>query len=242
MPYFIPSTWRYFLFAAVAAWVIGGVWNSQAPDVARGDDAVSSRSNLLGEVPANLAAEAAAAQEKVVRLQNPFTLTNVTQWLLDHGPKLIAIMLGTLVLYLLVKLSGRHFARIVARSGTRGTLRERENRSVTLVGVFRNFVSIAVIIGGALVALDEIGIPIVPLMEARRWPAWPWPSGRKTWCATISRDSCCCWRISTASATSSRSATSPGPWKKSRCASRYCAIWRAWSISFRTAASRRSAT
>ncbi len=114
---------------------------------------------------ANEKAEAAKeAQGKVERLQNPFSLKNIAQWFLDHGPKLLAILLGALGLYLAVKLSGRHLVKVVARGGHRGTIRERENRALTLVGVFQNVASLAVVIGGTLMLLDEMGIPIVPLM------------------------------------------------------------------------------
>ena len=98
------------------------------------------------------------------RLDNPFSATNMLQWLLDHGPRLIAILLGALIIYLTVKLSGHHMVTIVARGGSRGTLRERENRALTLVGVFQNVASLVVLGGGALMLLDEVGIPILPLM------------------------------------------------------------------------------
>jgi small conductance mechanosensitive channel len=52
----------------------------------------------------------------------------------------------------------------VAGRGTRGTLHERQNRALTLVGVFRNLASIAVVVVGLLMALDAVDIPIAPLM------------------------------------------------------------------------------
>jgi small conductance mechanosensitive channel len=61
-------------------------------------------------------------------------------------------------------LSGRHIAQVVARSGIRGSARERENRAITLVGVFRNLAAIVLITGGVLMTLDEVEIPIAPLM------------------------------------------------------------------------------
>jgi small conductance mechanosensitive channel len=109
-------------------------------------------------------AAAEVAQQAVREMQNPFTLRNITQWLLDHGPKLAAILLGTLAIYLAIKLVGRQLAGIMARAGRRGTAHERENRAVTLMSVFRNVALITVVAGGALMGLEEVGIPIVPLM------------------------------------------------------------------------------
>jgi moderate conductance mechanosensitive channel len=108
--------------------------------------------------------EALAAQSQVARLQNPFAPSNLVQWSLNHGPKLLTIMVAMLLLHLLVKLSGRHITQIVARTVGRGTQRERENRAATLVDVFRNAASLAITGGGVLMALDEVGIPIMPLM------------------------------------------------------------------------------
>jgi moderate conductance mechanosensitive channel len=108
--------------------------------------------------------EALAAQGEVAKLQNPFTATNLIQWALDHCPKLITILAAAFFLHLLVNLSSRHLTQIVARTVSRGTQHERENRAVTLVAVFRNTASLSILGGGTLMALDEVGIPIMPLM------------------------------------------------------------------------------
>jgi small conductance mechanosensitive channel len=113
---------------------------------------------LLKDLPAN------EAQALTAAFKNPFTFDQLLQWLADHGPKLVTILIGTLVLYAVVKVVVRHLAQFVARTGTRGTLHERENRAVTLVGVFRGVVLVAIVAGGVLMALDEVGIPILPLM------------------------------------------------------------------------------
>ncbi len=106
----------------------------------------------------------ARASLPVPSFDHPFTLDRIVQWLLNHVPKLFTILLATCVLHWLLRLGGRQIAQIIARGGSRGTQRERENRAVTLVGVFRNTVSLAIIGGGTLMAMDEVGIPIMPLM------------------------------------------------------------------------------
>ncbi len=57
--------------------------------------------------------------------------------------------------------------RIVALVGSRvarGTAEDQENRARTLVGVFRYAANVAIVTGGGLMVLDEIGISIAPLM------------------------------------------------------------------------------
>src|SRR5205823_8129118 len=46
--------------------------------------------------------EAEHAQKKVAELENPFTPRNVLQWFLDHGARLLVILLGMLLLHRLV--------------------------------------------------------------------------------------------------------------------------------------------
>jgi len=109
-------------------------------------------------------AAADEAQEKVAALENPFALHNLMQWGLDHGPKLFVIFVATMLLNGMMKLVGRQIAQVMARGGARGTQHERENRALTLVSVFRNTASLIIVGGGILMMLDEVGIPIMPLM------------------------------------------------------------------------------
>jgi small conductance mechanosensitive channel len=111
-------------------------------------------------------AEAPSAMSSLFTLgvQNPFSPENLLQWLLSHGPKLLTIVCATCVLHALMKFGCRQIAQFMARTGGRGTLLERENRAVTLVGVFRNTASLVIVGGGILMALDQVGIPIMPLM------------------------------------------------------------------------------
>lgn len=129
--------------------------------------AVAARQRIAGlskSVEAGGNPETAANSQTTWLVDNPFTPQRLLQWGLDHGPRLVTILVAALLLYLLVKLSGRHLARLVAHGGSRGTLHERENRAITLVGVFQNVATIAVLAGGTLMLLEEIGIPILPLM------------------------------------------------------------------------------
>jgi len=105
-----------------------------------------------------------AADAELAALMSPFTRRNITRWANKHGPNLLAIIGGMIGVHFLVRQSGRHIVRLAARNGNRGSPEDRENRASTLVGVFRYAAGIAVFGGGLVMLLDEVGVPIVPLM------------------------------------------------------------------------------
>ncbi len=98
------------------------------------------------------------------------TFAQMWEWAKNHGPttedilRIVGILVATLAVYVVIQRSGKHLVKVVARGGRRGSVRERENRAVTLVGVFQNIASLVVLGGGALMVLEQLGISIVPLM------------------------------------------------------------------------------
>jgi small-conductance mechanosensitive channel len=110
-----------------------------------------------------LAAE--AAEERIAQLQNPFRPRNIVHWLLTHGPRLLFIALGMLIFYRLTRAFSRRLVLVLSQGASkRGTRQDRENRAQTLAGVFNHALSLLILGGGSLMLLDEVGIPIVPLM------------------------------------------------------------------------------
>jgi len=106
-----------------------------------------------------------AAEERIAQLQNPFRPRNIVHWLLTHGPRLFLIALGTLLFYHLSRAFSRRLVQIMSQgTSKRGTKHDRENRAQTLAGVFNSALSLLILGGGSLMMLDEVGIPIVPLM------------------------------------------------------------------------------
>ncbi|HTU94096.1 MAG TPA: mechanosensitive ion channel domain-containing protein, partial [Gemmataceae bacterium] len=106
-----------------------------------------------------------AAEERIAQLQNPFRPRNILHWLLHHGPRLLLIALGTFIFYRLSRVLSHRLVQIMAQGPSkRGTRQDRENRAETLVGVFNSALSLLILGGGSLMMLDEVGIPIVPLM------------------------------------------------------------------------------
>lgn len=108
--------------------------------------------------------EADKAQKTVERLQNPFAVQNMLRWTMDHGPRILLILVGMVLVVWLARLLERRITEWIAHHGkARGTA-EDENRAQTLVGVFHNAIRVVVILGGSFMVLAEVGVNIVPLM------------------------------------------------------------------------------
>ncbi|MEQ1824793.1 MAG: mechanosensitive ion channel domain-containing protein [Pirellula sp.] len=108
--------------------------------------------------------EADTAEDLVASLRNPFTLRNILQWLIEHGPRLLAIIIGMFLLNRLASFFANRSVRLVSSGTGRGSTIERENRAKTLVGVFQNAATVAIFIGGSLTILEEVGANITVLM------------------------------------------------------------------------------
>jgi len=134
------------------------------------DELQSERASLQAEqLKALRTAEVAnkeleAAEKSVERLQNPFAFLNIIRWAADHGPKLIVILLGMVILYTMSRFISKQIVSVMSRGSQGSTREERENRARTLVGVFQNASAIGIVVGGVLMAFEEIGIPVAPLM------------------------------------------------------------------------------
>jgi len=97
-------------------------------------------------------------------LLNPTAPRNLLKWIIEKGPRLLLILLGMAVVHFTVRQFSRQIVRFITRNSARGSTEDRENRAHTLVGVFRYAASIVVFGGGLVMLLDEVGLPIVPLM------------------------------------------------------------------------------
>src|SRR5262249_55675749 len=109
-------------------------------------------------------AEADRAGADLKRLENPFNPQNMLRWALEHGPRMLLVALGMFALFLIVRSLDKRLVNFMARPGPKGTAEEREKRARTLAGVFHNFGMLLVWAGGCLMMLEEMGIPVIPLM------------------------------------------------------------------------------
>ena len=108
--------------------------------------------------------EANTAKAHLAHMQNPFTPQNLMNWAAAHAPKIIGVLLSMVVFVWLSRVFETRIVDLIARKGGRGGVEERENRAKTLVGVFRNVATLVILSGGVMTLLDEIGLPVGPLM------------------------------------------------------------------------------
>lgn len=108
--------------------------------------------------------EAEAAQKTVEQLANPFAPKNVARWTADHGPRLLGCIVGMAFLLWLARRLERRLITLGVTSSQRGSSRERESRTRTVVSVFRNSASTAVVITGTVLLLNELGVNVAVLM------------------------------------------------------------------------------
>ena len=119
-------------------------------------------------VAANTLAEkqeaAMRAQAIVEELKNPFTLRNLLQWLAGHGPRIVTIFVAVALFMWLSRICEGRLVELTAKRGRRGSREERKNRAKTLLGVFRNVANIGIVAGGAMMILEEVGVPVAPII------------------------------------------------------------------------------
>ena len=108
--------------------------------------------------------EANEAESRIAAIHNPFTLRNILQWLIEHGPRILAIIVGMIILNRLASFFAVRSVRLVTTGTGRGSKMEKENRAKTLVGVFQNASTVGIFIAGVMMVLEEVGANITVLM------------------------------------------------------------------------------
>ncbi len=119
----------------------------------------------IAENQAKEAGEKVSATEaELASLLSPTSPRNIFRWMVAKAPRILLVLVGMILLHLTVRQFSRHIVRFITRNSQRGSPEDRENRASTLVGVFRYAAGVVVLLGGGVMLLDEIGLPIVPLM------------------------------------------------------------------------------
>ncbi len=85
-------------------------------------------------------------------------------WGIAHGPRLIGILVITLLLLLLLKLGLRSFLKVYLHKEEEGS--EKEKRARTLRRVLSALGSVLIIVSGAMMLLSELGIDMKPVLAS----------------------------------------------------------------------------
>jgi small conductance mechanosensitive channel len=142
---------------------------ADAANEKKSDDAKDS-SAKAGAKTAATSTEKKAAEKKEdpvqVAIQNlrSWSLPEFIRWLQLHGPSVVIILVVMTVILWIANLLHRRIVRLLASYAGRGSQVEQENRARTLVGVMHNSLRTAVIAVGCITILEEVGVPVGPLV------------------------------------------------------------------------------
>ncbi|HEY2413140.1 MAG TPA: mechanosensitive ion channel domain-containing protein [Pirellulaceae bacterium] len=93
-----------------------------------------------------------------------WSLPEFIRWLQLHGISIVIILVVMSAILWIANRLHRRVVRLLASYSGRGSPVEQENRARTLVGVLHNSLRTAVIAVGCLTILDEVGVPVGPLL------------------------------------------------------------------------------
>ena len=87
-------------------------------------------------------------------------LLGVKDWLIEHGPRVVGILIGALLLWWLVRVAERRMTAVILRAarGDEEDEEERLNRARTLTGFFRHAAGLVILGGTAALVLAELGV------------------------------------------------------------------------------------
>lgn len=108
--------------------------------------------------------EADAAQRRVESLSDPFAPRNIWEWLITHGLRVLGIAMLMIMVLWVSRAAGRRLIQFMMVRGLAGTEQEKANRANTLAAVLHNALHVATILLGVVTILNEIGVPVGPVM------------------------------------------------------------------------------
>jgi small conductance mechanosensitive channel len=89
----------------------------------------------------------------------------VLSWLVNHGiPILIIVVVGVVLWFILKRFLPRIVRRAVTETGYKESKEGLEKRTNTLVSIFRGLARVVIIIVVIIMILDEVGVPIAPVL------------------------------------------------------------------------------
>jgi small conductance mechanosensitive channel len=114
-------------------------------------------------VAASPEAKSESIREAWTRLRS-WSLADFFDWIRLHGLSILVIAVAMAGILWLANRLQQQLVRLLARHTSRGTVAEQENRARTLVGVLHNTLRSTTIALGLIMILEEVGLPIGPLL------------------------------------------------------------------------------
>lgn len=103
--------------------------------------------------------EVKKAQKQLYWLESPLHPQNLLRWLNARGLRVLLVIVISALLLWFVQVAAQRTARVLIGAG-RGTRSGRENRADTIGLSIRSVASVAVLVGGFLVVLQEAGVDV----------------------------------------------------------------------------------
>ncbi|MGB5549344.1 MAG: mechanosensitive ion channel domain-containing protein [Thermoanaerobaculia bacterium] len=103
--------------------------------------------------------EVKEAKNRLYWLESPIHPANVMRWVRERGPRILAVIIVAVVLLTLLRLSVRRIARVTVRK-RRGERALTVNRADTLALSFRSAATVLIMVGAAVLVLQEAGIDV----------------------------------------------------------------------------------
>lgn len=131
----------------------------------RSDQIQQLHSQLLGLQAEELHLVEIAEQKRrdVQAAKRSEWLVSLQEGALIRGPQILLVILVVILLRWLSRVISHRIARMFSESG-HGSKEARRNRAETLASVFNSAARVAIYVGGAIMILDIVGIPVGPLL------------------------------------------------------------------------------
>ncbi len=126
-------------------------------------EALNEEQKAITEQTEKKREEAESARKRSVWLASPLHPSNIGQWLVERGPRILLVILVAWGVLILVRISARRVARLLVKN-IGGSRRRGTNRADTLALSFQSALDLIIVVVAILLAFQEAGVDIKTVM------------------------------------------------------------------------------